>query len=88
MVSTYGVLNTTSNETAFPELNKVYKESFEIKIRELFVLEYLNLWIAQYLLGFSIDQTYHIMEWLNEWFSDVNFRKVDTPFLKDSTNEN
>ena len=38
-------------------------------------------------IGFSIDQTYHIMEFVNEWFPYGNFREVDTPFWTDSTYE-
>ena len=58
-VSTGGVLNITNNETAFPELIKLFKETFDIKIHELSVLSYLNSLIAQTPLGFSIDHTDH-----------------------------
>ena len=33
-VSNYDVLNTTNNETEFPELKKLFEESFEIKFQE------------------------------------------------------
>ena len=33
-VSTDDVLNTTNNENAFPELTRVFKEQFEMKIQE------------------------------------------------------
>ena len=32
-VSTYGVINTTHNETAFPELTRVFEEHFEMKVQ-------------------------------------------------------
>ena len=67
-VSTDDVLNTTNNENAFPELTRVSKEHFEMKVQEVSVLKYLNFRIFQSPLGFSIYQTYHIMELVNEWF--------------------
>ena len=82
-VSTDDVLNTTNNETAFLELTRVFKENFEIKLQEESVLKYLNFRIFHYPLGFSVDQTDHIMELVNEWFPTVKFRKVDTLFRKD-----
>ena len=59
------VINTNNNETAFPKLRKVFEESFEIKVEEGYVLKYLNFWIDQSPLGFSIDQTDHITELVN-----------------------
>ena len=41
-VSTDDVLNTTNNENAFPELTRVFKEHFEMKVQEGSVLNYLN----------------------------------------------
>ena len=32
-VSTNDILNTTNNETAFPELTKVFEEHFEMKVQ-------------------------------------------------------
>ena len=42
-VSMVGVLNTTNNDIAFPELTIVFEEHFEIKVQEEYVLKYLNL---------------------------------------------
>ena len=53
-----------------------------MKVKEGSVLKYLNIRICQSPLGFSIDQTDHIMEILNEWFPTGKFRKVDTPLLQ------
>ena len=60
-VSTDDVLNTTNNDNAFPELTRAFKETFEMKVQEGSVLKYKNCRIFQSPLGFSIDQTYHIM---------------------------
>ena len=87
-VSTDDVLNTTNNENAFPELTRVFKEQFEIKVQEGSVLKYLNFRIFQSPLGFSIDQIDHIMELLNEWFPTGKFTNVDTPFRIDSSYRN
>ena len=65
-VSTDDVLNTTNNENAFPELKKLFKEHFEMKVKEGSVLKYLNFRILQSPLGFSIDQTDNIMELVNK----------------------
>ena len=70
-VSTDDVLNTTNNENKFPELTIFLKEHFEMKIQEVSALKYLNFRIFQSPFGFSIDQTDHIMELLNEWFPNV-----------------
>ena len=58
-----------------------------MKFLEGYVLKYLNFQIFQYPIGFSVDHTNHIMEIVNEWFTTGKFRKVDTPFRKDSTYE-
>ena len=50
-VSTYGVINTTNNETGFTELRRVFEEAFEIKFQEGSVLKYLDFRIFQYPLG-------------------------------------
>ena len=60
-VSTDGVINTTNNETEFPELKRVFIEHFEMKVQEGSVLKYLNFRIRQSPLGFSVDQTDNIM---------------------------
>ena len=54
-VSNDGVLDTTNNETSFPELTRVFKEYFEIKVQEISVLKYLHFHICQSPLGSSID---------------------------------
>ena len=64
-VSTDDFLNSTNNETSFPELTSVFKEHFEMKLQEGSVLKYLNFRIFQPPLGFSVDQTDHIMELVN-----------------------
>ena len=87
IVSTDGVLNTTNYETWFTELRIFFEEYFDIKFQEGYFLKYLNLRICQSHLGFSIDQTDHIMELVNEWFPTRKFRKVDTPFSTDSAHE-
>ena len=83
----YNVLNTTNNQTAFTEPTRVLKENFDMKVQEGSVLKYLNFRIFQSPLGFSVDQTDHIMELVNEWLPTGNFRKVDTPFWTDSAYE-
>ena len=35
IVSTDDVINTTNNETAFPELTRFFKENFEMKLQEI-----------------------------------------------------
>ena len=86
-VSTDDVLNTINNENTFPELTRVFKEQFEIKVQEVSVLKYLNFRIYQSPLGFSIYQTDHIMELVNEWFPTGSFIKFDTTFWTDSSYE-
>ena len=60
------VLNTTNNDTAFPELTSVFEEHFEIIFQEGSILKYQNFLICQSPLGFSIDHNDHIMELVNE----------------------
>ena len=59
-----------------------------MKVQEVSVLKYLNLRIFQSPLGLSVNQTDHIMEIVNQCFPTGKFRKVDTPFSKDSAYEN
>ena len=56
------IFNTTNNETAFPELRRVFEEDFQIKVQEVSVLKYLNFRIFQYPIDFSFDHTDKIME--------------------------
>ena len=56
-----------------------------MKVQEGSVLKYLNFRSFQSTLTFSIDQTDHITELVNEWFPTGKFRKVDTPFRTDSS---
>ena len=58
-----------------------------MKVQEGSVLKYLNFQIFQYPLGFSVDQTDHSKELVNEWLPTGKFRKVDVPFRTDSTYE-
>ena len=58
-----------------------------MKVQEGSVLKYLNFRICHSPLGFSIDQTDHIMKLVNEWFPTGKFRNVDTPFRTDSSYE-
>ena len=58
-----------------------------MKVQEGSVLKYLHFRILQSSLGFSIDQTDHIMELVNEWFPTGNFMKVDVTFRTDSAYE-
>ena len=60
-VSTDDVLNTTTNKNAFPELTRLFKENFEMKVQEGSILKYLNFRICQSPLGSIINQTDHIM---------------------------
>ena len=83
-VSTDDVFNTINNETSFPEPPRFFEEHSEIKAQEGSVRKYLNFRICQYPLGFSVDQTDHITELVNEWSPTEKFRKVDTPFRTDS----
>ena len=65
IVSSDYVINTTNNNTAFPELTRVFEEYFEMKFQKGYVLKYLNFRIFQSPLGFSIDHTDHIMQLVN-----------------------
>ena len=56
-----------------------------MKVQEGSVLKYLNFRVFQSPLGFSIDQTDHIMELVNEWFPTGKLRKVNTPFWTHSS---
>ena len=85
--STDDVLNTTNNETEFPELKRVFKEHFEMKVQEVSVLKYLNFRICQSYLGLGVYHTDNITELVNEWFSTGKFRKVDTNFSTGSAYE-
>ena len=58
-----------------------------MKVQEGSVIKHFNFWIFQYPPGFSIDQTDHIMELVNEWFQKGKFRKVYTTFWTDSAYE-
>ena len=80
-------LNMTNNETVFPELTRAFKEHIKVKLKEVSVPRYLNFLICQSPLGFSVDQTDHIMELVNEWFVTKTFRHFDTPFREKSAYE-
>ena len=56
-----------------------------MKVQGESVLKYLDFWIIQSPLGFSVDQNDNIMELVNEWFPAGKFRKVDVPFGSDYT---
>ena len=81
-VSTDDIVDTTNNETEFPELRRVFEEDFEIKFQEGSVLKYLNFIIYQSPLGFVSDNTDHIMELVNGWLPTGTFIKFDTHFRK------
>ena len=87
MVSTDNFLSTINNETAFPELTRVFKERFEMKAQEGYLLKYLNFRVCQYPLSLSVDQTDHITEIVNEWFPTGKLRRVNTHFTIESTYE-
>ena len=59
-----------------------------MKVQEGYVIKYLNFRICQSPIGFSVNQTDHVMEILNEWLPTGKFIKVDTPFRTYSTYEN
>ena len=59
-----------------------------MKVQEGPVLKYLHSKKFQSPLGFSVDDTDHIMEIINKWLPARKFRKVDTNFRTDSTYEN
>ena len=81
------VLSNTNIDTGFYNNIKLSQEALQIKVKELSVLKYLNFRILQSTLGFSIDQTDHIMKLVNECFLAGKFWKIDTPFWIDPTNE-
>ena len=54
-VSTDDVLNTTNDENTFPELKKLFKDHFEMKVQEGSFIKNLSFQICQSPLGFSID---------------------------------
>ena len=56
-----------------------------MKAKKGYVLKYPNLRIFQSPLGFSIHQTDHSMELVNECFPDGKCINVYTPFRTDST---
>ena len=64
-ISDDDVLNTTNNDTSFTEPTRVFEEQFQKKVKEVSVLKYPNFRIFQSTLGFSVDQTDHIMELVN-----------------------
>ena len=49
-VSTDDVLSTTNNENSFPELTRVFKEHFDMKVQEGSLLKYSNFLIYSLLL--------------------------------------
>ena len=49
-VSTGDVINSTNNETAFPEIRRVFEEAFEIKVQAGYVLKYPQFRIFSILL--------------------------------------
>ena len=67
-VSTDDEINITNNDSSFGEIKKYFEEAFDIKIQVGYVIEYINLCIDQYPLGFNIYQTDHIMNLFNKWF--------------------
>ena len=86
-VSTDDVINTTNNETSFPEITRVFEEHFQMKSQEVYVLKYLNLRIFQSPLGFSADKNDKTTELENEWFPTVMFINFDTSFRTDYIHE-
>ena len=65
MVSADDFINSTNNETAFPEIRTLFEEYFEVKVQEGYVLKYLYFWVFKYPLGFIIDNTDQIMDLVN-----------------------
>ena len=80
IVYTDDVLNTNNNDMEFVELRKGFKEHFDIEVQEGYLLKCLNLQNFQSPLGFSVYQTDHIIEQVNEWFPIVKLIKVDKTF--------
>ena len=58
-----------------------------MKVQELSVLKYPNFLICQSSLVFSVYQTDHTMELVNEWLPTGKFIKVNTNFRKESAYE-
>ena len=58
-----------------------------MKVQEGSVLRYLKFRICKSPLGFSVDQTDHVTELVNEWFPTGNLRNLDTNFRPESTYE-
>ena len=48
-VSNYNVLNTTNNEKSFPELTRIFKEHFKMKLQERSFIKFLNFCISSLL---------------------------------------
>ena len=61
----------------------VFEEAFVMKFQIGSVLKYLNYQMIQPPVGFSVDQTDHIMELVNEWLPTGKFRNINTPFKED-----
>ena len=86
-VFTDDFLNTSNNETDFPELKSCLKNHLRLKFQKYLCL---NTWIFGLYkspLGFSIDKTDHIMELVNKWSQAGNIEKpihhsVNTPHMK------
>ena len=72
VVSTDDDINTTNNEIYFTDLRSVSEEASQIKFQEGFLLKYLISRVFQSPIGFSIYQTNHITELVNEWFPTGN----------------
>ena len=78
-VSTDDVLNTTSNVTYFPNSEKSFKNNLRLKYNKYMSLNNKILGL-KYPLGFSISNTRHIMDLVNEWFPDGKCWNIDTSF--------
>ena len=61
MVSAYHVLNNTNNETSFNELRIFFEGAFYIKVKEVYVLKYLNFRVCQSPFDFSVGKAYQII---------------------------
>ena len=85
--STDYVINNTNNKIEFTELTRVFEEHYEMELQEGSVNKYLNVQIWQSPVGFSVDQNYHIMELVHEWFPTVKFRRADKMFRTESAYE-
>ena len=67
-VSNGDVLNDNNNDTEFSKPRRFYEEFLEIKVQDISILKYMIFCISQSPPGFSIDQTSHITELVNERF--------------------